>query len=133
MYFFENGEYVKYENEIEFFYHKVESLSNKYLGSISDEEDLQSKAGNAFAELISEDFVNKVESDYVEKDGIKLKLNRKHPYYTIKYYNEYDIWYIYPNPPSGITEDGKSYDVIWDVYSHLLIRGSDGKIIAACN
>lgn len=33
--------------------------------------------------------------------------------------------------PSGKTEDGKEYDVIWDNPPHLMIRGAYGKILAA--
>ena len=49
---------------------------------------------------------------------------------AIEYYKEYDVWYINPNAPSGVTENGMKIATP-SMPPYLLIRGEDGKILGA--
>ncbi|MEE5991705.1 MAG: hypothetical protein V3G42_00515 [Oscillospiraceae bacterium] len=130
---FDGSKLVTYENEVEYLMHRAEILPQKYLGHIEDEQDLIQKAREILIDIDGEDYVKYVESDSIEVDGVEMAVERKYPPYTTKYYEDYDIWYIVPNPPSGTREDGKGFDVIWDFPPYFFIRGEDGKILAFFN
>lgn len=127
----EDDQMIQYENDADYLMHMAETFSESCLGSISGEEDLIEKARTVWIEKLGAAYIDYVESEYVEEDGVKIKLERRYPPYRIKYFEEYDVWYIVTNPPSGIREDGVSIDVIWDLPPYLLIRGEDGMILGA--
>lgn len=93
----QNSEHIKYENGIDYLTHNAETISQNPIGYISDEQALTAKAREIFIERIGKDFIDRVETEYIDVDGIKMKLERKYLYYTVKYNKEYDAWYIVLN------------------------------------
>lgn len=126
-----NGEFHVYENYADFIMHRAQNLPERWLGSISGEDDLIEKYRAILIEKMGSWYIDYVESEYVERDGVKIKFERRYPPYDVKYYEEYDVWYIVTNPPSGVREDGVPFDVIWDWPPYLLVRGEDGMILGA--
>ncbi|MGN0620990.1 MAG: hypothetical protein ACI4I9_03900 [Porcipelethomonas sp.] len=108
----------------------AESIPERVLGNIDSEEDAIEKARDVWTERLGTDFIEKIESDYVESDGGRVKYQRDHPPYNVTFYEEYDVWLINPNYPSGITEDGRQFSTP-GMTPYLIIRGSDGKILGA--
>lgn len=45
------------------------------------------------------------------------------------FYDEYDVWLINPNSPSGIREDGVVFATP-SMPPYVILRGADGKILA---
>ena len=119
-----------YENEAVFLLHEAEKFSKRVLGTITSEEDLITKVRPLFIERMGEAYINHIESDYVDVDGVKMKYERLHPPYGTEYYEKFDIWYIQPNAPSGTREDGVKFATPAQP-PYLLIRGEDGKIMGA--
>ncbi|MBR1555791.1 MAG: hypothetical protein IJ644_10450 [Oscillospiraceae bacterium] len=117
-----------YENEAVFLLHEAEKFPERILGTITSEEDLIEKVRPLFIEKEGEDYINHIESDYVDVDGVKMKYERMYPPYGTEYYEKFDIWYIQTNAPMGTREDGVMFATPaqppW-----FLIRGSDGKIM----
>lgn len=128
---FNGSEHIIYDNEIDFFMNNVSKIENSTLGEITDKQDLIVKSKDVFIEVLGQDFIDQVEADYCVKNGVKLAIvERTTPVYYIEYYDEYDIWYIYPCMPSGKLEDGSGLDRIYEWGAFLMVRGRDGKIIA---
>lgn len=128
---FNGSEHITYDNEIDYFMSNVSKIENGTLGTITDEQDLITKSKEVFIEVLGQDFINRVEAEYHIKDGVKLAIvERKKPIYSVEYYDEYDIWYIRPCMPSGKLEDGSGLDTIYELGTFLMVRGSDGKIVA---
>lgn len=128
---FNGSEHIIYDNEIDFFMDNVSKIENSTLGEITDEQDLIIKSKEVFIEILGQDFIERVEADYSVKNGVKLAIvERRTPVYAVEYYDEYDIWYIYPCMPSGKLEDGSGLDTIYEWGAFLMVRGSDGKIVA---
>lgn len=127
---FDGTETTVYENEIDFYIKFASKLENNVLGTITDEQDLTAKSREVFISVLGQDFIDKVEADYYEIDGVKLKfIERTTPVYYVKYYEEYDVWYIVPYIPNGTLENGKRLDRIYEWPPFMIVRGSDGKII----
>jgi len=126
-----NGtDYITYDNEIDFFMNSVSRIKNNTLGKIDNEQDLISKARKVFIEVLGQDYIDRAEAEYLDRDGVKIAIaERTTPVYNIAYYEEYDIWYINACMPSGVTEDGHTFATIHDNPAFLMIRGSNGKII----
>jgi lipoprotein len=127
----ENSELIEYENDADYLIHKAETIEERYLGKISGEEDAIEKARSVWKEILDPKFIERVESEYVDVDGVKMKFERRNPPYIAEYYDEYDVWYVVPTSPSGTREDGVGIDVIWDFPPYLLIRGEDGMILGS--
>ena len=126
-----NSELIEYENDADYLIHNAEDLPERCLGNISDEEDLIEKARSVYAEKFGADYIEGIETEYVDVDGVKMRYERFNPPYFVKYHEEYDVWYIVPTSPSGTREDGVDFYVIWDFPPYLLIRGEDGMILGA--
>lgn len=126
-----NDEFHVYENYADYLMHKAEAFPDRCLGSISGEDDLIGKARAVWIESLGTEFIEYIEREYVEVDGVKMKLERFNPPYRVDYYEEYDVWYIVTNPPSGRREDGVGVAAILDLPPYLLIRGEDGMILGA--
>lgn len=74
--------------------------------------------------------IDKVEMDYVIKNGVKLKIvERDTPLYKAEYCNEVDIWYVSPRMPSGKLEDGTFVETLYKWPAFILVRGNDSKIV----
>ena len=128
---FNDTEHIIYDNEIDFFMDNVSKIDNSTLGEITDEQDLISKSKEIFIEILGQDFIERVEADYYIKNVVKLAIiERTTPLYYVDYCDESDIWYIYPCMPSGKLEDGTGLDTIYEWGAFLMVRGSDGKIVA---
>lgn len=124
-----NSELIEYENDADYLIQNAKSLSERCLGNISDEEDAIEKARSVWKEKLGSEYIERIESEYVDVDGVKMRYERRNPPYAVKYYEEYDVWYIVPTAPCGTREDGVSFSVIWDFPPYLLIRGEDGMIL----
>lgn len=122
--------YITYDNEIDFFMDSVSRIRINTLGKIDNEQDLISKARKVFIEVLGQDYIDRAEAEYLDRDGVKIAITeRTTPVYNIAYYEEYDVWYISACMPSGVTEDGHTFATIHDNPAFLMIRGSNGKII----
>ncbi|MBR3901195.1 MAG: hypothetical protein IKJ60_06565, partial [Ruminococcus sp.] len=110
--------------------HNAEPYSDSLYGQITCEEDVIKIAREIFAIERGDDFVEQIESEYIEMDGELVKYERNVPPYTVEYYDAYDVWYINPNAPSGVTENGIKFGTP-SMPPYLLIRGEDGKILGA--
>ena len=122
--------YITYDNEIDFFMDSVSRIRINTLGKIDNEQDLISKARKVFIEVLGQDYIDRPEAEYLDRDGVKIAItDRTTTVYNIAYYEEYDVWYISACMPSGVTEDGHTFATIHDNPAFLMIRGSNGKII----
>lgn len=116
----------EYENHADYLMKTAETISDNYLGKITSEEDVIEKT----KAVCLERGLNNIDSEYIEVGGVKMKYERDNPPFNVKYYEEFDTWFISPNPPSGIREDGVKFSVP-AMPMYLIIRGSDGKILGA--
>lgn len=121
-------ESYEYENHADYLMKTAETITERFLGEITSEEDLIEKSRTVFIEKGVD--IALIESDYVEVNGIKIKYERDKPPYNVKYYEKYDTWYISPNPPSGTREDGVKIGAP-AMSMYMIIRGSDGMIMGA--
>ena len=117
-----------FENEAVWFLYEAEKFPERILGTITSEEDLITKVRPLFIEKKGEEYINHIESDYVDVDGVKMKYERMYPPYGTEYYEKFDIWYIQTNAPMGTREDGVMFATPAQP-PYFLIRGSDGKIM----
>ena len=117
-----------FENEAVWFLYEAEKFPERILGTITSEEDLIEKVRPLFIEKEGEEYINRIESDYVDVDGVKMKYERMYPPYGTEYYEKFDIWYIQTNAPMGTREDGVMFATPAQP-PYFLIRGSDGKIM----
>ncbi|MBE6844650.1 MAG: hypothetical protein E7508_02895 [Ruminococcus sp.] len=117
------------EELAEYMTDNAETLSKTTYDRIFSDEDAIIKAREVLIETEGAEYIEKIESEYIELYEEYVKYNRDDPYYTVKYYDEYDVWMINPNPASGITEDGKKIGAP-GMTPYVLIRGKDGKVLA---
>ncbi|MBQ8515247.1 MAG: hypothetical protein IJ496_07605 [Ruminococcus sp.] len=127
-----NGtEHITFENEIDYYMNNVSKIKNDIVGKIVSEQDLISKAREIFIDILGQEYIDCVEADCIINDGERVAItSRITPIYRVEYYKEYDVWYINPCMPSGITEDGEAFATIHDLPPFLIICGNDGRIIA---
>lgn len=127
---FDGTNYINYDNEICFLVDEVSKVPNDTLGPIADEDDLIAKSRDVFIAALGQDFIDRVEADHIECNGKMVAIiERSTPLYSTQYYEEYDVWRISPCLPSGKTEDGKTFDTIFDNPPFLIVKGDSGKII----
>ncbi len=127
---FDGTNYINYDNEICFLVDEVSKVPNDTLGPITDEDDLIAKSRDVFIATLGQDFIDRVEADHIERNGKMVAIIERHtPLYSTQYYEEYDVWRISPCLPSGKTEDGKTFDTIFDNPPFLIVKGNSGKII----
>lgn len=127
---FDGTQHITYKNEADYLMHNAEPYSDSPYGQITCEEDVIKIAREIFTEERGESFVEHIESEYVEIQDELVRYERDVPPYTVEYYDEYDVWYINPNAPSGVTENGINFATP-SMPPYLLIRGEDGKILGA--
>lgn len=109
--------------------HNAETLSEISLGNVDSEEDAIQKAKSVFVETKGTEYIERIESDFVELNGEKVRYQRNNSPYSVNFYEKYDVWLIQPNLPSGITEDGRSV-MTPGMTPYVIIRASDGKVLA---
>ena len=120
----------QYKDRVEYLIETAKTLPDKYSHSVADKDDLIEQARNIWIERLGSEYIEEIESEYIEMDGELVKYERNIPAYTVEYYDEYDVWYINPNAPSGVTENGIKFGTP-SMPPYLLIRGEDGKILGA--
>lgn len=120
----------QYKDRVEYLIETAKTLPDKYSHSVADKDDLIEQARNIWIERLGSEYIEEIESEYIELDGELVKYERNIPAYTVEYYDEYDVWYINPNAPSGVTENGIKFGTP-SMPPYLLIRGEDGKILGA--
>lgn len=119
-----------FEDTIDIMISKAEMLSERVLGEITSEEDAIEKARAVLIELGVSDWIERTESEFVEIDGEKVKYQRTNEPYSVAFYDKYDACWVMPNPPSGITEDGRGVDTP-AMPPYVIMRVSDGKVLGA--
>ena len=119
----------KAEEHADYMIQRAEPFSENALGSITSGEDAKEKGRAVFVEWMGQEFVDELESDYVDVDGKHLKLERENPPYSMTYYEEYDVWVVAAILRSGLLEDGRAL-VHTDGSLYMILRGSDGKVLA---
>lgn len=107
---------------------KAEELSKRILGEIVSEKDAEQKARAVLIDIGRENFIERIESDFVEVNGEKIKYQRDQPPYSVTFYEDYDAWLVIPHLPSGIREDGISFGTP-GMPPYVIMRGSDGKVL----
>lgn len=117
-----------FEDTVDYMISKAEMLSDRVLGKITSEEDAIEKARAVLIELGMSDWIERTESEFVEIGGEKVKYQRRGKPYSVEFYDEYDVYYVVPNPPSGITEDGRGVDTP-AMPPYVIMRKSDGKVL----
>lgn len=127
---FDGTQHITYKNHAYYLKDKAEPYSDSLYGQITCEEDVIKIAREIFAIELGDEFVEQIESEYIEIQGELVRYERDVPPYTVEYYDAYDVWYINPNAPSGVTEDGIKFSTP-SMPPYLLIRGEDGKILGA--
>ena len=84
------------------------------------------------SEIFGEDFILDLESDYVIINGEQLKLERNNPPYRVTYYDQYDVWTVYPVCKSGKLENGNKFATPNEM-PYIAMSASDGKVLAVIN
>lgn len=118
------------ERDAEYMIERAREFTEHDSVEVTSEETAVSRARAVFIEYIGQEFVDQLESDYVEKNGETLKLERKSPPYKCVYYDEYDVWAITAVLRSGKPEDGSCLEHTGQS-PYVLIRGTDGAVLAA--
>ena len=119
-----------FEDTIDIMISKAEMLSERVLGEITSEEDAIEKAREVLIELGALDWIERAESEFVEIDGEEVKYQRANEPYSVAFYDKYDACRVMPNPPLGITEDGRGVDTP-AMPPYVIMRVSDGKVLGA--
>lgn len=118
------------EKEAESMIERAKEFTEQEPVEVSSEEAAESRAKTVFIESIGQEFIDKLESDYYEKNGEKLRLERNAPPYKCVYYDDYDVWAVTAVLRSGKLEDGTSLEHT-GASLYVLIRGKDGALLAA--
>ena len=85
-----------------------------YLGKIASEEDAKEKAENEYLRLTRDEFATNGYEKY-------------EPTYNVKYCDEYDTWFVAGRLVPRTTDVGP---IIYDGIPWIMMRGSDGKVLA---
>ena len=108
---------------------KAEELSENNYGAILDENGAIEIARSVLLEEKGKDYIDELESDFVEVDGIQMGYQRYSPPYKATYYDDYDAWMVIVTGICGVRDDGVKFAVpASDEF--VVMRGSDGKVIA---
>lgn len=136
LYDYENDVYTNYDYEADYVILNSQKLSERYFGNVNDEETLINIARKVFSENLGDKAgINIVE--YIERDftinyetGERTPVERTNDPYSISYNEEFDVWTIAPTSLHFRTENGKTGVEMWEWPPYLMVRGSDGKILA---
>lgn len=118
------------EQDADIMIDNVERLSENVLGSIDSEESAKEKGRAILLELKGSEFIDSLESDFIIENGEHIHFERDNPPYLVNYYEKYDVWRVVARLKSGKTEDGR-YVCSTGTSPYVIIRGNDGKVLAA--
>ncbi|WP_019680903.1 hypothetical protein [Ruminococcus flavefaciens] len=118
------------EKEAELLIDRAKEFTEQDPVEVNSEDVAMSRAKTIFIESIGQEFIDELESDYYEKNGQMLKLERNDPPYKCVYYDEYDVWAVTAVLRSGKLEDGTGLEHT-GASLYVLIRGKDGALLAA--
>ena len=118
------------EKDAEYMLERAKEFTKQDPVEVNSEDVAKSRAKTVFIESIGQEFIDELESDYYEKNGQMLRLERNDPPYRCVYYNEYDVWAVTAVLRSGKLEDGTSLEHTGES-PYVLIRGKDGALLAA--
>ncbi len=117
------------EEDAEYMIERAKEFAEQDPVEVNSEDVAKSRAKTVFIESIGQKFIDELESDYYEKNGQMLRLERNaHPYRCV-YYKEYDVWVVTAVLRSGKLEDGGSLEHTGES-PYVLIRGKDGALLA---
>lgn len=136
LYDYETDVYTNYDYEADYVILNAQKLSERYFGNVNDEETLINIARKVFSENLEDiSGINIVE--YIERDfiinyetGERTPVERTNDPYSISYNEEFDVWTIAPASMFFRAENGKTGVAMWEWPPYLMVRGSDGKILA---
>lgn len=117
------------EEDAEYMIERAKEFAEQDPVEVNSEDVAKSRAKTVFIESIGQKFIDELESDYYEKNGQMLRLERNTPPYRCFYYNEYDVWVVTAVLRSGKLEDGTSLEHTGES-PYVLIRGKDGALLA---
>jgi hypothetical protein len=117
------------EEDAEYMIERAKEFAEQDPVEVNSEDIAKSRAKTVFIESIGQKFIDELESDYYEKNGQMLRLERNTPPYRCFYYNEYDVWVVTAVLRSGKLEDGTSLEHTGES-PYVLIRGKDGALLA---
>lgn len=117
------------EEDAEYMIERAKEFAEQDPVEVNSEDVVKSRAKTVFIESIGQKFIDELESDYYEKNGQMLRLERNTPPYRCFYYNEYDVWVVTAVLRSGKLEDGTSLEHTGES-PYVLIRGKDGALLA---
>lgn len=117
------------EEDAEYMIERAKEFAEQDSVEVNSEDVAKSRAKTVFIESIGQKFIDELESDYYEKNGQMLRLERNTPPYRCFYYNEYDVWVVTAVLRSGKLEDGTSLEHTGES-PYVLIRGKDGALLA---
>mgnify|MGYP003309641184 FL=1 len=118
------------EEDAEYMIERAKEFAEQDPVEVNSEDVAKSRAKTVFIESIGQEFIDELESDYYEKNGQMLRLERNDPPYRCVYYKEYDVWVVTAVLRSGKLEDGTSLEHTGES-PYVLIRGKDGALLAA--
>lgn len=117
------------EEDAEYMIERAKEFTKQDPVNVNSEDAAKSRAKTVFIEFIGQEFIDELESDYYEKNGQMLRLERNAPPYRCIYYDEYDVWAVTAVLRSGKLEDGTSLEHTGES-PYVLIRGKDGALLA---
>ncbi len=117
------------EEDAEYMIERAKEFAEQDHVEVNSEDVAKSRAKTVFIESIGQEFIDELESDYYEKNGQMLRLERNDPPYRCVYYNEYDVWAVTAVLRSGKLEGGGSLEHTGES-PYVLIRGKDGALLA---
>jgi hypothetical protein len=117
------------EEDAEYMIERAKEFAEQDPVEVNSEDVAKSRAKTVFIESIGQKFIDELESDYYEKNGQMLRLERNTPPYRCFYYNEYDVWVVTAVLRSGKLEGGGSLEHTGES-PYVLIRGKDGALLA---
>lgn len=117
------------EEDAEYMIERAKEFAEQDPVEVNSEDIAKSRAKTVFIESIGQKFIDELASDYYEKNGQMLRLERNTPPYRCFYYNEYDVWVVTAVLRSGKLEDGTSLEHTGES-PYVFIRGKDGALLA---
>ncbi len=108
---------------------KASHLSLPPADPITTEEAATQRAKEVLTAAGLTDWIESAESEYVELDGERVRYTRSNPPYTVQYFAAEEIWYVQPNAPCGITEDGRNIAAP-SMPPYVLLNQKNGDVLA---
>lgn len=109
----------------------AEALSKRTYGKIVSKDDAVKKARDVLIESKGEKYIERIETEYDEEylkySTGNTKVNSR---YTAWFYDEYDVWIIKPILHSDKAEKGKTIEAYVQTDTVVVMRGSDGEVLA---